>query len=454
MAAHPIDYRYGSLEMREVWEEERRLGYYLKVEAALTNALARMGKIPKEAASEISLKADSKTVTLSRVREIEAETRHDVMAMVKALTEQCGDAGKFVHLTATSYDIVDTAQALQLGESLSLISQKSRKLLKTLLALSEKHKNLVMAGRTHGQHALPITLGFKFANYADKLGQDIANAEWDRDNLVVGKFSGAVGTYSAQKLLGISGTKLEGAVMAELGLKPASISTQVVGREGVARIVSDVAILASTLEQIAAEIRNLQRTEIAEVGEPFGKSQVGSSTMAQKRNPVDCENVCGNARVVRGCVAPALENIALEHERDLTNSAAERSILPTVFLLTDEMLERMERVLSGLAVFPERMERNLQLTHGAIMAEAVITELVKKGMGRQEAHEIMRLASHEAMAKETPLKDVLLSNAKVKAKFSSREIDALLDYRSYTGAAGEKVGEIAGKWNEFLKRGE
>src|SRR3989338_5018265 len=248
MPAHPIDYRYGSQEMRHIWDDHNRLEYYLKVEAALANALAKLGKIPKEAANEISLKANNKHIKPERVREIESETRHDVMAFVKALSEQCGESGKYVHLTATSYDIVDTAQALQLKEALSIVSIKARKVLGATISIAEKHKKLVMAGRTHGQHALPITLGFKFANYVEKLGADIANLEWDAQNLVQAKFSGAVGTYSAQSLLGISGTEVEKLVTQELGLTAAPISTQVVGRETVARIVCDLAVLASTLE--------------------------------------------------------------------------------------------------------------------------------------------------------------------------------------------------------------
>lgn len=451
MPAHPIDYRYGSPQMRALWDDEKRLAYYLKVEAALARALAHLGAIPPQAAKEIADKATPAHVTLSRVREIEKETRHDVMAMVKALGEQCGESGKYVHLTATSYDIVDTAQALQISESLELLCKKSRALLSVLLALSYKHKKLVMAGRTHGQHALPITLGFKFANYADKLGGDTANLEWDRTHLVFGKFSGAVGTYSAQKLLGITGPELELLVMKELGLAPAPISTQVVAREHLARIVCDIAVLAGTLEQVAKEIRNLQRTEIGELSEPFGESQVGSSTMAQKKNPVDCENVCSNARIVRSCVAPGLENIALEHERDLTNSAAERSLLPTAFCLVDDMLDRMHSVLSGLVVHPSRMQRNLEMTGGAIMAEAVITELVKKGMGRQEAHELLRVSSQKAVATGTPLKTLLLADRQVKKLFSEKEVDALLEPNAYVGSAVEKVDAIHKKWGGFLK---
>lgn len=222
-----------------------------------------------------------------------------------------------------------------------------------------------------------------------------------------------------------------------------------VGREGIARIVASVAVLAGTLEQVAKEVRNLQRTEIGELSEPFGRQQVGSSTMAQKRNPVDCENVCSNARVVRCCVAPALEDIALEHERDLTNSACERSILPTVFLLTDDMLDRMQKVLSGLVVDPAAIEANLQLTGGSIMSEAVITALVAKGVGRQEAHELVRTVSQKAVQEHVQLKDAILANPAFEGKFAPGELDKLLDYASYIGAAVEKVDAVIGKWGAF-----
>ncbi len=449
VASHPIDYRYGSKEMRLVWDEEHRLAYYLAVEAALARALAALGKIPPSAAREISEKANTNHVKLARVRAIEAETKHDVMAMVKALTEQCGAAGAYVHLTATSYDIVDTAQAMQLKEGLEILSQKGRKLLGTLVKQAEKHAATPMVGRTHGQHALPITLGFKLANYCEKLGSGIQNLEWDAENLVQAKFSGAVGTYSAQSLYEMKGTQLEAAVMKELGLKAAPISTQVVGRENIGRIVADMAVVAGTLEQIAKEVRNLQRTEIGELGEPFAKSQVGSSTMAQKKNPVDSENVCANARVVRSCVAIALENIALEHERDLTNSASERSLLPTAFILLDDMLERMEGVMAGLVVNEEQMKYNLGLTRGAIMAEALITHLVKKGVGRQEAHELMRLASQKAVAQKKDLKEVLLADESVMKALGGQELDGLLEYGNYTGSAVEKTGEIINKWGKW-----
>lgn len=442
---HPIDERYGSDEMRTIFSGDARWKKMIEVEVALAKALAELGVIPKEGANGIQ--EGSGKVSIKRIKEIEKETDHDVMAMVKALAEQCGEQGKYVHLTATSYDIVDNALALQLRDGMEIILGKADKLLKTCAGISEKYSDTVMVGRTHGQHATPITLGFKFANYTDKLGEDVKRLELDKKECIRGKFSGAVGSYAAQAIYKIE-EKLEKEVMKNLGLKAANISTQVVARENFARILCDLAVLASTVEQIGKEIRNLQRTEISELSEPFGKKQVGSSTMAQKKNPWHSENVCSNARVIRSCVDPALENISLEHERDLTNSACERSILPTAFLLTDEVLTRMNRILSGLVVDNDAMKKNLELTQGAIMAEALITALVEKGIGRQEAHELLRITSHKAQEKGVPLKQEVEKEKTIMDQFTAKELEDLLDYSKYTGLCSEKAKEVAKKWRE------
>ncbi len=444
---HPIETRYGSDKIRAIFDEENRLELQLKVEAALVESLAELGQIPKETAGEISKKANTQFVKLERVKQIEEETRHDIMALVKALSEVSGEAGKYVHLTATSYDIVDMAQALQIKDAMAVLFEKGKELLKNALAVAGKYENLTQVGRTHGQHAIPITFGFKFANYADKIGDDLERIKNDR-KYICGKFSGAVGNYAAQKIYGL-GQELEQKIMAKLGIEAADISTQVVARENLARIVCDIAILASTIEQIAKEIRNLQRTEIAEISEPFGKNQVGSSTMAQKKNPINSENICGNARVIRSCVAPTLENIALEHERDLTNSSAERSILPTVFILADDVLIRMNKILQDIAVFPENMSQNLSFTKGAIMAEAMIMRLVQKGMGRQTAHEILRQSSFKATELNCRLEDILVSDQKILKYFSTQEIKDNLQYESYIGHSCEKTRQIINKWKKW-----
>jgi adenylosuccinate lyase len=449
MAIHPIDYRYGSQEMRNVFDEERKLENMLRVEAALAQTLAELGKIPESCAEEITRKANTKDVKIERVKEIEKETKHDVMALVKALTEVCGESGKYVHLTATSYDIVDTANALLLKDGLEILLKEGKDLLNTCLDISEKYKDLIMIGRTHGQHAIPITLGFKFANYSNKLGEDLIRLDYDIKNYILGKFSGAVGSYAAQKICGL-GDDLEIKVMERLGIKPAEITTQVVDRESFARILCDIAILACSIEQIAKEIRNLQRTEISELSEPFGEKQVGSSTMAQKRNPINTENICSNVRVIRSCVYPSLENIALEHERDLTNSAAERSIIPTAFILVDEVLTRMNKILKELVVYPDNIKRNLDMSKGTIMSEAIITKLVEKGMGRQDAHELLRESSMKAFETDKNLKDILLTKNLIRKYLNDKELNELFDYNNYIGLCAEKTEKVINKWRDFV----
>ena len=449
MAIHPIDYRYGSQEMRNVFDEERKLENMLRVEAALAQTLAELGKIPDRCAEEITRKANTKDVKIERVKEIEKETKHDVMALVKALTEVCGESGKYVHLTATSYDIVDTANALLLKDGLEILLKEGKDLLNTCLNISGKYKDLIMIGRTHGQHAIPITLGFKFANYSNKLGEDLIRIEDDMKNNILGKFSGAVGSYAAQTICGL-GDELEIKIMEKLGIKPADITTQVVERESFARIICDIAILACSVEQIAKEIRNLQRTEIGELSESFGEKQVGSSTMAQKRNPINTENICSNVRVIRSCIYPSLENIALEHERDLTNSAAERSIIPTVFILADEVLTRMNKILKELVVYPKNIKKNLDLSKGTIMSEAIITKLVEKGMGRQDAHELLRESSMKAFETDKNLKEILLTKVMVKRYLTEKELDELFDYNNYIGLSVEKTEKVINKWRSFI----
>lgn len=450
MAIHPIDYRYGSREMKGIFEEEKRLEYQLKVEAALAEALADFGKISKKTAKIIKEKANLNFVKLERVKEIEKETKHDVMAMVRVLTEVCGKAGKYVHLTATSYDIVDTAQALQIKEATEILLEKGKELLKTCLNICQKYRDLIMIGRTHGQHAIPITLGFKFANYADKIGESLKCLSDDK-KYISGKFSGAVGNYAAQMIYGLN-EQFEKAITKKLGLEAVDISTQVVPRENIARIICELAIFAGTIEQIAKEIRNLQRTEISELAEPFGEKQVGSSAMPQKRNPWESENICSNVRIIRSCVYPALENIALEHERDLTNSAAERTILPTIFILMDDILARMNKILTGLRVFPEMMRRNLELTRGGVLAEAVVTELVDRGMGRQVAYEILRESSIKATRLRRDLKDVLLENKEISKFLTKKDLEKIMDYKNYIGFSVEKTEKIIKKWQLFLRQ--
>jgi len=446
----PLDYRYGRDEMKAVFSEENKLRTQLLVEAALARAHAEMGNITNADAARIASKADLNHVKLERVKEIEKKTRHDVMAMVRALSEQSGTAGKYVHLGATSNDIIDTATAIQIRSALDMLEDDVKSLLKTLSRMAKKHRRTIMVGRTHGQFAVPMTFGFKIAGYIAELMRYLERISEVRRRICVGKMSGAVGTGAA---FGTKSIEIQDAVMRELGLGAEKAATQVVCRDRYAEAISLVAQLCTSCERYATEVRNLQRSEIQEVSEAFDcENQVGSSTMAQKKNPIVSENICGLARIVRAFVMPAMENMVLWHERDLTNSSSERFILPHVFVLADEILVKTNEVFSGLVVRPEKMRENLDRTRGTIMAEPVMMALVEKGMGRQEAHELVRKISIKAEVEGTLLIDVLRSSKEVKKYLSKAELDRAMDPESYIGIAPRIVDEVVQAANEVIMR--
>ncbi len=440
MSVHPIEYRYYSPEMRDVFTEEAKLQGWLNVEAALARAHARLGHIPKSAALEISERASVAFVRLDRVKEIEDEIHHDLMAMVRAFTEACTEeSGKFIHLGATSYDIEDTALARQLMSALGVIEKLLLKVRNTILDIAQRSRELVCVGRTHGQHAVPTTYGLKFAVFACEFQRHIDRLRDARSRIAVGKMTGAVGTQAG---FGADALELQRLVMADLGLDPVKASNQVIQRDRHAEVVFCLALVTASAEKIAKEIRNLQRTEIAEVFESFQKKQVGSSTMPQKRNPHKSERICSLSRIVRSAVAPALENITLEHERDLTNSAAERVIFPESFMLTDYLLRQLDEVLSGLDIREDRIRDNLDMTGGLIMCERVMVTLVDRGMGRQDAHETLRLAAGETLKGGRKFKEVLMEIPGVLSLMQEEELDAVLDPRRYIGTAVEQVDAV------------
>src|SRR5216117_2412419 len=428
----PIDFRYGRPKMKSIFEEEARLQRLLEVEAALARAEAKVGLVPREAAAEITKKATTKQVTVRRVEELERQTRHDLMAVVLALTEACsGDAGKYVHLGATSNDIQDSATALQIRDAIRVLDEDLDGLIDALADLAMKHKKTIMLGRTHGQAAVPITFGLKMAVFASEVIRHRDRLQEASTRVVVGKMSGAVGTGAA---FGPYAQDIQAAVMSDLGIGVEEAATQVVGRDRYAEFIAILANLAASLEKFCTEVRNLQRTEIGEVAEAFeAKKQVGSSTMAQKENPVASENVCSLSRIVRSLVTPALENVPLWHERDLTNSASERIILPHACVLIDEMLARTTEIFDSLRVYPDRMKENLDATKGQVMAEAVMIALVGKGLGRQDAHKLVRDTAHKARTKGMHLRDALWAEQKVTKLLSKKEIEAAMDPNSYLG---------------------
>lgn len=434
----PLDFRYGHVDMKSIFSDENKLRCLLQVEAALARAHAKLGTIPGSAAKEISKKACDGSVKPARVAAIESEIKHDIMAVVKGLTEQCSpEAGRYVHLGATSNDIIDTATAIQIKQALDIIEQDVKDVTHVLAELAHKHRDSVMVGRTHGQWAIPTTFGLKMAVYALEMVRHLERLHEMRPRVCIGKMLGAVGTGAA---FGKNALKVQALVMADLGLETPIATTQILQRDRYAEMAFHLANIASSLEKFATEVRNLQRREIGEVSEFFdAKKQVGSSTMAQKRNPITSENICGLARVVRGLLITSFENIPTWHERDLTNSSAERFTIPHAYVLTDHLLRNTVQVFKGLHVDKSRMLHNLSLAKGEIMAEPIMMALTGKGMGRQEAHELVRQLSMKASTSGKDLTDLLKADKKVKRSLSAKEVDAATDPRNYIGVAGEVV---------------
>jgi len=449
MPIHPIEYRYGSGEMRRIWDRREWLRRMVKVEAALLKALAEAGVVPSEAAEKVWTVVENEAVTLEAVNRWERITDHEVVAVVKALAEVSGVYGGYIHLGATSNDITDTVLATQLRDSINLIMRRLKDLASVLSELAEKYRDLVCLGRTHGVAALPITLGFKFAVYAAEVVRHIDRLREAKPRICVGKMSGAVGTMAS---FGEKGFQIQKRVMELMGVEEPLIATQVVPRDGLAEFITLAAMIASTLDKIANEIRNLQRTEIREVEEPFREeSQVGSSTMPHKRNPIKCEKVCGLAKVLRSEALAALENVVLEHERDLTNSSCERVIVPEVCLLLDEQLRTLVKVLRGLRVYPENIRRNLDSMRGLIMSEVVMMAMVSKGADRQWAHEVVRRCSMEAWRTGKHLKDVLTANPEVRRYLTAEEVERVMKPENYIGTAREQVDRVVTYVREKLK---
>lgn len=438
----PVDTgRYGTAEMKRVFEEEARVQRMLDVEAALAWAHAEVGNIPRKDAETIMAMASLRKVKLSRIKEVEREIKHDVAALVRALAEASGSSGAYVHLGATSYDIVDTATALQLKDALELIEAKLKRLENILREKALQYKGAVMMGRTHGQHALPITLGFKFVVWKCEVARHIQRLEQCRHRVLVGKMSGAVGTQAG---LGEHAMRIQELVMQRLGIKAAEVSTQIVQRDRYAELVSLLALIASSLDNFATEIRELQRPEIAELFEPFeAEKQVGSSTMPHKRNPELCERVCGLARIVRSLVAPALENVITWHERDLTQSSAERFIIPEVCILVDYTLLLMSDIVANLRVDEQRMLQNVELTQGRAMSEAVMMALTRRGVDRQEAHELLRKLTMRSELEKRHLREILLEDKLICERLTEKEIDEALNPKNYLGTAMRQVELLA-----------
>jgi adenylosuccinate lyase len=413
--------RYTRPEMARIWDIEHRTQKWLQVELAVCDGLAEYGYIPREAAQTIRERA---RFDLQRMAELEKETRHDVMAFVRNVEENIGPEGRYVHYGITSYDVVDTALALLLRDSCDQLLARARRLAEVIARLAKEHKYTPMIGRTHGIHAEPITFGFKLAGWYDEMQRNLQRLHFAREMVSVGKVSGAVGIHANVD------PRVEEYVCAKLGLKPAPASTQIISRDVHATYLSTLGILAASLERFATELRNLQRTEILEVQEYFAPGQTGSSAMPHKRNPWNCETVSGLARVVRGYLIPALENIATWHERDLSNSSVERIILPDTSILVDWMMWKLTDILEHLAVFPENMKCNMEKFGGLVFSEHVMLALVSKGLSREQAYKLVQRNAAKAW-EGADFQQSLKHDEEVRRVLSEEEIDRCFDLQHH-----------------------
>lgn len=414
--------RYSREEIKKIWELQAKFEYYLKVELAVCEAYAKLDKIPKKNLEEIKSKA---SFTLDRIDEIEREVRHDVIAFLTAVNESVGqENAKYIHMGLTSSDVIDTAFALQISDSAKYINKELDCLIETIKKLSFKHKNTLCMGRSHGVHAEVMTFGFKLLNWLDALNRAKESFNYALKEIEVGQISGPVGTYSNVP------TEVEEITCQELGLAPAKISTQIISRDRHAKFFSELALIASLIEQFATEIRHLQKTEVREVEEGFGKNQKGSSAMPHKKNPVLCENLCGLARVVRSNMLAAFENINLWHERDISHSSAERIIFPDSLILIDFMLHRFNGVMENLVVHEDNMLMNTKLYGGIVYSQKVLLKLVDKGLTREEAYRIVQKHALDALNGGN-FKEALFKDEKVTGLLSHDEIEACFDAKDY-----------------------
>ncbi|MBF2089307.1 MAG: adenylosuccinate lyase [Synechococcales cyanobacterium K44_A2020_017] len=407
--------RYTLPEMGNLWTDEYKLKTWLQVEIAVCEAQAELGRIPVEAVEEIKAKAD---FDIQRVLEIEAEVRHDMIAFLTNVNEHVGDAGRYIHLGLTSSDVLDTALALQLVESVNVLMERLEDLVQAIRYQAQQHRYTVMAGRSHGIHAEPITFGFKLAGWLAEVLRHRDRLCRLQKEIAVGKISGAVGTYANID------PKIEAIACQMLGLEPDTASTQVISRDRHADFLQTLALLTASLERFAVEVRNLQRTDVLEVEEFFAKGQKGSSAMPHKRNPIRSERLTGMARIVRGYAVSALENVALWHERDISHSSVERVVLPDACILTHFMLVETIDLVKSLLVYPDNMQRNLNCYGGVVFSQRVLLALVEAGMSREDAYAVVQTCAHAAWNKEGgDFKALISQEPSVTAILTEADID-------------------------------
>jgi len=431
--------RYSRPQMKRVWADENKFNKWLEVEIAACDAWGELGVIPREAVSKIKLAR----CNLKRMEEILKETRHDMTAFLGAVAESLGKESRFIHLGLTSSDVIDTALSLQMVEAAEVLSQDIKELISVLAQKAIEHKYTVMIGRTHGVHAEPITFGLKLALWTEEMRRNLQRLTGAQKVIAVGKISGVVGTYATVP------PEIEAKVCARLKLTPAPVSSQILQRDRHAQFVTTLAIISSSLEKFAAEIRALQKTETREVEEPFSAGQTGSSAMPHKRNPELCERICGLARMVRGYALTSMENIALWHERDVSHSSTERIILPDSCLLLDYSLALFTSIMRGLQVYPQRMKRNIELTKGLIFSQRVMLALIDKGLSRQKAYELVQRHAMKAWKGNKNLANLLKSDPEVTAVLPPEELEPLFDqqyYLRYMDDIFERLGLTKAQW--------
>ena len=410
--------RYTSPEMGRIWSDQRKYDTWLQVELAAVDAMARAGIVPADAAREIRERA---AFDIDRIEQIEQVTQHDVIAFTTAVAEHVGPAARWLHFGLTSSDVIDTAQALQMREACDILLKDLDALMPAVRSRAEEHRRTPMIGRTHGVHAEPMTFGLKLALWYAELTRNVGRLRRAREAIAVGKLSGAVGTFAHLP------PSVEADVCRSLGLEPAPVSSQVIQRDRHAELLSTIAIIGSSLEKFALEIRGLQKTEIGEVEEPFASGQKGSSAMPHKRNPIGCEQIVGMARLLRANAGAALENNALWHERDISHSSVERVILPDSFTALDHMLRRFTRIVTGMVVYPERMRENLERSRGIVFSGTVLLELARRGVSREQAYEWVQRNAMRSFREQRDFKSLLLADADVRRVLPPAEIEKAFD---------------------------
>jgi adenylosuccinate lyase len=413
--------RYSRPRMKKIWSDENKFDQWLKVEIAVCEAWTELGEIPPKDIVKIR----KASYNLNRVAEFLKVTHHDMTAFLNSVAESLGKESRFIHLGLTSSDVMDTALGLQLTQAADVLAKDVGELISVLESKAVEHKYTIMMGRTHGIHAEPTTLGLKIALWIEEMKRNAQRLAEARKNISVGKISGAVGTYATVP------PQVEKIACARLGLAPAPISNQIVQRDRHAQFLTTLAIIASSLEKFATEIRGLQRTEVREVEEPFEAGQTGSSAMPHKRNPELCERICGLARLIRGYAVTSLENIALWHERDISHSSTERIILPDSCLVVDYMLSIFTSIMKGLKVYPENMRRNIELTRGIIFSQRVLLTLIDKGLTREEAYKIVQGKAMQAWQEKKEFLNLLEADRHIICHLSKKELKSIFDYGYY-----------------------